>query len=332
MPKYLDNFKRFVSSIGDLGRYGDTYIVHASKGETVVPTEVLDKNPTLRKQLFNTMRDMGIEPERYVVGNELNSINPVTGQAEFFFKKIIPREIRKPISRFTESVEDLVDDIPDFIDDEILDPAGEFLEEQVLDPAGEFLGEEIAQPLRRQISKAMPDELDFLGNILGAAGGGKLAAFLAAPLLVSNPLLYALIVGGGAAAGDVAGDYLTTEVDEEFDPNVLSAALSGITAGIGSLPGADKVPGTDYRSGDVVTENALQRSRDSLSQAKTAMDQANATAAATGTQSAVEAAALATQNYNAAFQNTQNLVNAIDAGQLTTGTAFQAAGNIGRDL
>ena len=33
------------------------------------------------------MRDMGIEPERYVVGNELNSINPVTGQAEFFFKK-----------------------------------------------------------------------------------------------------------------------------------------------------------------------------------------------------------------------------------------------------
>ena len=62
------------------------------------------------------------------------------------------------------------------------------------------------------------------------------------------------------------------------------------------------------------------------------MDQANATAAATGTQSAVEAAALATQNYNAAFQNTQNLVNAIDAGQLTTGTAFQAAGNIGRDF
>ena len=94
----------------------------------------------------------------------------------------------------------------------------------------------------------------------------------------------------------------------------------------------DLVPGTDYRSGDVVTENALQRSRDSLSQAKTAMDQANATVAATGTQSAVEAAALATQNYNTAFQNTQNLVNAIDAGQLTTGTAFQAAGNIGRDF
>ena len=31
---------------------------------------------------------MGIEPGRYIVGNELNSINPITGQPEFFLKKI----------------------------------------------------------------------------------------------------------------------------------------------------------------------------------------------------------------------------------------------------
>jgi hypothetical protein len=34
------------------------------------------------------MREMGIDPERYVVGSELNSINPVTGQPEFFLKKL----------------------------------------------------------------------------------------------------------------------------------------------------------------------------------------------------------------------------------------------------
>jgi len=35
------------------------------------------------------MVDMGIEnPERYVVGESLNSINPVTGQPEFFFDSI----------------------------------------------------------------------------------------------------------------------------------------------------------------------------------------------------------------------------------------------------
>jgi len=90
----LDQFKDFVSSIGGLGRYEDTYIVHAAEGETVVPMEVLDQNPVLKKRLFKTMMDMGIEPGRYIVGNELNSKNPVTGQPEFFLKKI-GRRLRK---------------------------------------------------------------------------------------------------------------------------------------------------------------------------------------------------------------------------------------------
>ena len=58
--------------------------------------EVFDRNPVLKERLFESMRDMGIEPERYIVGNELNSINPVTGQPEFFLKKIF-RRIRKGI-------------------------------------------------------------------------------------------------------------------------------------------------------------------------------------------------------------------------------------------
>ena len=90
----LNEFKSFVSKIGGLGRYEDTYIVHAAEGETVIPMEVLDRNPILKKRLFRTMMDMGIEPGRYIVGNDLNSKNPVTGQPEFFFKKI-GRRLRK---------------------------------------------------------------------------------------------------------------------------------------------------------------------------------------------------------------------------------------------
>ena len=90
----LEKFQDFVSDIGGLGRYEDTYMVHAAEGETVVPMEVLDKNPILRERLFETMRDMGIQPERYVVGNEFNSINPLTGQPEFFLKKVF-RRLRK---------------------------------------------------------------------------------------------------------------------------------------------------------------------------------------------------------------------------------------------
>ena len=92
----LDQFKNFVSKIGGLGRYEDTYIVHAAEGETVVPMEVLDRNPLLKKRLFQSMVEMGIEPGRYIVGNELNSKNPVTGQPEFFLKKIVS-QIRKAL-------------------------------------------------------------------------------------------------------------------------------------------------------------------------------------------------------------------------------------------
>ena len=90
----LDQFKSFVSKIGGLGRYEDTYMVHAAEGETVIPMEVLDRNPILKKRLFKTMMDMGIEPGRYIVGNELNSKNPVTGQPEFFLK-YLGKRLRK---------------------------------------------------------------------------------------------------------------------------------------------------------------------------------------------------------------------------------------------
>ena len=159
-----------------------------------------------------------------------------------FIRKIIPKEIRDPISSFTEGVEDAFDD------------AGEFLEEEILDPAGEFLGEEIAQPLRRQISKAMPDELQFLGGKIGGIVVGKLGAALALALNITNPLLLAAIAGTGAAAGDVAGDYLTTEVDEEFDTNLVSAAFSAITQGLAAAEAAKAVPGTDMLEGQTVSD------------------------------------------------------------------------------
>ena len=97
----LNQFQKFVSSLGGLGRYGDTYMIHAEEGETVVPMEVLDRNPVLKKRLFKSMKALGIDPGRYIVGNNLNSLNPVTGQPEFFLKKIIS-QIRKALPGDTE--------------------------------------------------------------------------------------------------------------------------------------------------------------------------------------------------------------------------------------
>jgi hypothetical protein len=76
------------NELAKYGRYEDEYMVHAAHGETVVPMAVLEANPRLKKSLYSQMESMGLEPGRYVVGDELNSINPVTGQPEFFLKKL----------------------------------------------------------------------------------------------------------------------------------------------------------------------------------------------------------------------------------------------------
>jgi len=90
-PKYSGEptAQALANGLATLGRYGDNYMVHAAEGETIVPKEILDANPGLKDNLFRQMKMMGIEnPDRYVVGSDLNSINPTTGQPEFFFKKI----------------------------------------------------------------------------------------------------------------------------------------------------------------------------------------------------------------------------------------------------
>tara|TARA_R110002020_G_scaffold201750_2_gene404538 strand:- start:9321 stop:11201 length:1881 start_codon:yes stop_codon:yes gene_type:complete len=186
---------------------------------------------------------------------EDNARREMAGLRPKFFLGI-GSSLKRKYKRAEDKAKDVVGDVVDFVDEDILDPAGEFLEEEILDPAGEFLGEEIAQPLRRQISQAMPKELGFLGNIAGAAGGGKIGALIAG-LMTGNPYLIALGAGIGASAGDVAGDYLTTDENEEFDPNLLSAAVSGISAGIGSLPGKAPVTGTDALTGQTVDPSAV---------------------------------------------------------------------------
>ena len=84
----IHSYQQAADILADMGRYGDTYIVHAAEGETVIPLEVLEANPRMKKMIFKQMEEMGLDPQRYVVGSELNSINPTTGQPEFFLKKL----------------------------------------------------------------------------------------------------------------------------------------------------------------------------------------------------------------------------------------------------
>jgi hypothetical protein len=87
-PVGLGSMKDQAKKLAEYGRHGDIYFVHAAEGETVVPIEVLDANPKVKEMLFNQMREMGLDPEEFIVGNELNSLNPVTGMPEFFLGSV----------------------------------------------------------------------------------------------------------------------------------------------------------------------------------------------------------------------------------------------------
>ena len=87
----IASVKQVADKLAEYGRHEDEYMVHAAEGETVYTDGGLPQKSHTKENIFRQMRDMGLEPERYVVGNELNSINPVTGQPEFFIKKLFKK-------------------------------------------------------------------------------------------------------------------------------------------------------------------------------------------------------------------------------------------------
>jgi hypothetical protein len=71
------------------GRNGDTMMGHLTPGETVVPQQVLQQNPQIARGLGRAFQDAGADPSRYVVGSGQNSVNPMTGEPEFFLSTLV---------------------------------------------------------------------------------------------------------------------------------------------------------------------------------------------------------------------------------------------------
>lgn len=78
-----------MQGMAQYGRNGDTMMAHVAPGEMVVPQEVLQQRPQVARGLGMAFRDVGADPLRYVVGSKRNSMNPITGEPEFFLDKII---------------------------------------------------------------------------------------------------------------------------------------------------------------------------------------------------------------------------------------------------
>jgi hypothetical protein len=100
----IATFQPIANRMASYGRYGDDTVAHVETGELIVPKALIDQNPKLKASIFNHLRELGVEdPERYVVGSGVNSINPETGMPEFFLKKIF-RGVKKAASKIARGV------------------------------------------------------------------------------------------------------------------------------------------------------------------------------------------------------------------------------------
>jgi hypothetical protein len=92
----INSMRDVAERMAQMGRNGDNYVVHASEREMIVPREVVENNPELRAAIMQGIAAEGADPNAYVVGSDANSINPMTGQREFFLKKIV-RGVKKVV-------------------------------------------------------------------------------------------------------------------------------------------------------------------------------------------------------------------------------------------
>ena len=217
-PLGLASLTEQADRLAEYGRNGDIYVVHAAEGETVIPMEVLEANPQIKELLFNQMRDMGMNPTEYVVGNELNSINPDTGMPEFFFKSIF-----KAVKKVFKAVAPIV--VP-ILGNMILPGIGGILASAMYTKlSGGSWGDVLKGAALSYVGGAAMQGFTGAGSFAENFSAGLTAPFDAVSNIGQS---FDQGIFGGAGAANLPGASLKDQAFRTFDPD---AAQSGVLAG-----------------------------------------------------------------------------------------------------
>ena len=110
-------------TIAKKGRSTDTVLGHLTKGELVIPAELLESKE-LTKILKRVFEVAEVDMDAYIVGNPKNSINPETGHPEFFFKKLkkAVKKVTKSVKKVFKKVTKPIKKLGKKIDDEVFQP------------------------------------------------------------------------------------------------------------------------------------------------------------------------------------------------------------------
>ena len=87
-PRGINSMGEVANRMAQMGRNGDTELAHVNRDEIVIDRNMA-RDPRIRNAVAEVFRDNDLDLARYTVGNAANSINPYTGQREFFLKKLI---------------------------------------------------------------------------------------------------------------------------------------------------------------------------------------------------------------------------------------------------
>jgi len=215
----------------EVGRFGDDALAHVETGELVVPKPLLDKMPELKESILGHLRDMGVEdPERYIVGNGSNAINPETGALEFFFKSIF-RGIKKAVKSVGKFLKKAAPTIITIAGAALLGPAGLGLSAIAAGAISSGIGTLVgggsvkdalfSAAIGGATAGIAPSIGDTAAGALGgmarsAAGGGDM----------EDILLGGAMGAGGAAIGKLAGPSVSEALGMKYEGGTLGEDLS----------------------------------------------------------------------------------------------------------
>ena len=274
----IPQHQRAAEMLAEFGRNGDTYVVHAAEGETVVPLEVLENNPKLKNMIFAQMEEMGLDPERYVVGNELNSLNPDTGQPEFFFKKLF-KAIGKVVKGIVKVVKKIAPVVLAIAAPILLPTMPIALAAGLGSTAGNLIqGKSLGDSLKSGVVTGLTAGAGNMisgGSFLGSSvDPGNVAGLqnLGTMFTPDNPFTAAIspnLTAVGTAVGDLGGEVGSGILKQDF-----TSGAAAVDAGAAAVDGAGAAvdgAGSDAAA-EAAAEAAAKAAADAVAKPKTFMD------------------------------------------------------------
>ena len=97
--------------LSQAGRGGDTTLAHLTPGEVVLPAQMMI-DPEFERAVERRFLEVDLDPEAYVVGGGIASLNPITGLEEFSFWKKTLKSAQKVVKKVVRPVAQVAQFIP----------------------------------------------------------------------------------------------------------------------------------------------------------------------------------------------------------------------------